>query len=254
MNKLVPVEYKNQRILLTSQLAESYETTSEIISQNFKRNEKRYSEGKDFYYIKGDELKEFKANLQFEDQLKFSTVLYLWTERGALRHAKSLGTDKAWEVYDMLVETYFKVQEIKPMTALDFMEYTLKAMKEQQIGILDTNKRIDNIGDIIALDTRSWREDARKLIVRIAQKMGGNDYIKDVQKEIYQLIDKRGGKSLETRLTNKRRRMADEGICKSKREKLNRVDVIAEDKVLIELYVAIVKEMAIKYGVEQGAA
>jgi len=27
---------------------------------------------------------------------------------GALYHAKSIGTDKAWEVYDMLVETYFR--------------------------------------------------------------------------------------------------------------------------------------------------
>jgi anti-repressor protein len=50
--------------------------------------------------------------------------------------------------------------------------------------------------------------------------------------------------------------MADEGVCKSKRDKLTYVDIIAEDKVLIELYVAIIKEMAIKYGVEQseGAA
>jgi hypothetical protein len=29
----------------------------------------------------------------------------------------------------------------------------------------------------IALDTRSWREDTHKLIIRIAQKMGGNNLI-----------------------------------------------------------------------------
>ncbi|MDR1208858.1 MAG: hypothetical protein LBK41_00865 [Clostridiales bacterium] len=38
--------------------------------------------------------------------------LYLWTERGALLHAKSLNTDKAWEVYDRLVETYFRVRAL----------------------------------------------------------------------------------------------------------------------------------------------
>lgn len=43
--------------------------------------------------------------------------------------------------------------------------------------------------------------------------------------------------------------MADEGVCKSKRDKLNNLDVIADDKKLIEGYVAIVKELAIKYGV-----
>lgn len=57
------------------------------------------------------------------------------------------------------------------------------------------------------------------------------------------------GVDLQTRFTNKRRRMADNGVCKSARDKLSFVDVIAEDKKLIEGYTAIVKEMAIKYGV-----
>ena len=43
--------------------------------------------------------------------------------------------------------------------------------------------------------------------------------------------------------------MADEGVCKSKRDKLNYINVIEDDKKLIEGYVAIVKELAIKYGV-----
>lgn len=116
-------------------------------------------------------------------------------------------------------------------------------------GFKSNSKRLDNIGDIIALNPNSWRKEAQHLIFKIAQNLGGNEYIKTVQNEVYQLIDQRGGKSLETRLTNKRRRMADEGICKSKQDKLNKLDVIADDKVLFELYVAIVKEMAIKYGI-----
>ncbi|MDE5620138.1 MAG: hypothetical protein K2O29_09960 [Ruminococcus sp.] len=39
-------------------------------------------------------------------------TLYLWTESGALLHAKSLNTDKAWVVYEFLVDTYFRVQKI----------------------------------------------------------------------------------------------------------------------------------------------
>lgn len=128
------------------------------------------------------------------------------------------------------------------------------SQKQQQQALQDTNDRLDRIGDVIALDTRSWREDARKLIVRIARAQGGNEYLREVQSEIYKLVDQRGGVSLETRLTNKRRRMADEGVCKSKRDKLNKVDVISDDKKLIEIYVAIVKEMAIKYGVDQKSA
>lgn len=107
-NTLVPIEQEGQRVLLTSQLAESYETTPETISNNFNRNKTRYEAGKHYFVLEGDALREFKANHQFDEQLKFSTKLYLWTERGALLHAKSLNTDRAWEVYDKLVESYFR--------------------------------------------------------------------------------------------------------------------------------------------------
>jgi len=162
------------------------------------------------------------------------------------------------EVADKLIQYQLKAKDVlaaafiqpqQPMNTLDFLEYTIKAMRDQQQGLVDANKRIDNIGDIIALDTRSWREDAHGLIIRIAQKQGGNEYIHDLNVEIYKLVDQRGGVSLKTRLTNKQQRMAMEGVCKSKRDKLNKVDIIADDKKLIEIYVAIVKEMAVKYGV-----
>ncbi len=43
--------------------------------------------------------------------------------------------------------------------------------------------------------------------------------------------------------------MRREGISKSKVDKVSQIDVIAEDKRLKEIYIAVVKEMAIKYGV-----
>ncbi|WP_042435193.1 Rha family transcriptional regulator [Faecalispora jeddahensis] len=141
-----------------------------------------------------------------------------------------------------------------PMNTLDFLEYSIKAMRDQQKALEDTNKRIDSLGELISLNPNSWRPDARGLIVKIAQKMGGNDYIREVQSEIFKLVDARAGTSLATRLTNKRRRMADEGICKSKRDKLTKTDVIADDKKLIEIYLAVVKEMAVKYGVCEKSA
>lgn len=123
--------------------------------------------------------------------------------------------------------------------------------KLQAEAIESTNKRIDSMQDIIRLDTTSWRKDAKALITRIAMKLGGFEYISEVNKEINKLVDMRGGVSLETRLTNKRRRMAEEGICKSKRDKVTKVDIIADDKKLIEIYLSIVKEIAVKYGISE---
>ena len=146
-------------------------------------------------------------------------------------------------------------EQVKPMSPIELIAAQAQALvgiekkqKEHDLAIEDTNKRIDGIKDVVSLNTQSWREDARRLIVKISYQMGGPEYIRDVQAEVFNLVNIRGAVNLATRLTNKRRRMADEGVCKSKRDKLTKVDIIAEDKKLIEIYVAIVKEMAIKYG------
>ena len=114
MNELKIVEHQNQRVLLTSQLAESYGTNNKIISYNFNNNKERYEEGKHFIKLEGEEKKAFINRLEIQDSSKNAKTLYLWTERGAFLHAKSLNTNKAWEVYDSLVKHYFKSQEAKP--------------------------------------------------------------------------------------------------------------------------------------------
>lgn len=111
MNELKIIEHQNQRVLTTQQLAEVYETQPDNIKMNFKRNKERFVEGRDYYLLKGGELKEFK-NLVTNSNLvdKRAPQLYLWTERGANRHSKILDTDKAWQQFDVLEETYFKVK------------------------------------------------------------------------------------------------------------------------------------------------
>lgn len=59
MNKLDPLEYNDQRILLTAQLAERYGVTDKVINDNFSNNKARYVAGKDFYCLKGEELRAF---------------------------------------------------------------------------------------------------------------------------------------------------------------------------------------------------
>lgn len=121
---------------------------------------------------------------------------------------------------------------------------------EQATALAGLEQKIQNTCEVIALDKTAWRKDSEHLINKIARATGeGYGGIRLVYEEIYRSIESRAGVSLNTRLTNKRNRMAGEGVCESKRDKLTRVDIIAEDKKLIEIYVAIVKELAVKYGV-----
>lgn len=121
---------------------------------------------------------------------------------------------------------------------------------EQATALAGLEQKIQNTCEVIALDKTAWRKDSEHLINKIARATGdGYGGIRLLYEEIYRSIKSRAGVSLNTRLTNKRNRMAGEGVCKSKRDKLTRIDIIAEDKKLIEIYVAIVKELAVKYGV-----
>ena len=121
---------------------------------------------------------------------------------------------------------------------------------EQATALAGLEQKLQNTCEVIALDKTAWRKDSEHLINKIARATGdGYGGIRLLYEEIYRSIGSRAGVSLNTRLTNKRNRMAGEGVCKSKRDKLTRVDIIAEDKKLIEIYVAIVKELAVKYGV-----
>ena len=111
MNNLQVIERNNERVLTTQQLADVYETDSRNISNNFNNNKDKFIEGKHYFLLQGDDLKNFKGIHTEYENLKFASKMYLWTERGANRHCKILDTDKAWEQFDNLEETYFKVKE-----------------------------------------------------------------------------------------------------------------------------------------------
>lgn len=134
MNKqLIPLEWNNQKIMLTKTLAECYETKEDNIKVNFKNNKSRFIEGKHYYKLTGQKLKEFANYLQVNNiNLQISNKarsLMLWTEKGALRHAKILDTDKAWDVYEQLEETYFHVKEVAP-----------QLIEEQRINAIEDEK------------------------------------------------------------------------------------------------------------------
>lgn len=139
MNNLTVTEYKNIRVLTTQQIAEAYETDARIISNNFNRNKERYVEGKHFVCLDGEELKEFKTNHHFDESSRINK-LYLWTEKGAFLHAKSLNTDKAWEVYDRLVDEYFE----KPKLPLWTMDDKIQILAQ---GNIELKEKIDAVND-----------------------------------------------------------------------------------------------------------
>lgn len=152
--QLEQVSYNDQLILTTEQLAEFYGATTQSIAQNFKNNEKKFEEKKHYYLLKGAQLKEFKSQFEnFELPInKFASQLYLWTKRGASRHAKMLGTDRAWDVYDELEETYFNVRQL-----IDSKEKELRSEKRLEIMEQNATTRRAQLMYKIAMETKNPR-------------------------------------------------------------------------------------------------
>ena len=253
MNEITIVEYQNQRVLLTSQLAKSYETTTRRISENFNANKERYVEEKHFYCLEGDALRNFRANTEITDLPSNINKLYLWTEKGALLHAKSLNTDKAWEVYDRLVETYFRAKEVMPqlnnlspqLQLLINMEIEQNKMKEQ---IQEVKTEVQGIRDVVAINLTDWRQSTTNVINKIAQQQDGN--YQNVRAESYKLLEQRARCDLKARRRNMKLRIMENGASQSKAERVTMLDVIDNDRRLKEIYISIIKEMAIKNKVE----
>ena len=160
MTDLMVIERQGLRVLTTAQLAECYGTDTNTITQNFKRNKDRYEEGKHYICLKGEELRAFKSEMTNCHFAKNLNILYLWTERGALLHAKSLNTDKAWEVYGELVETYFRAKTAQ--TALQNLSPQLQAMINLEVRQNNLESRMNDLERRITTETVPEPEPKKK--------------------------------------------------------------------------------------------
>lgn len=240
-------EFKKQRVITFKDIDAVHERTEGTARKNFNNNKRYFIEGVDYFVAKPSDVNNFPIQLN-------NAGTTLITESGYLMLVKSLTDDLAWKVQRELVNNYFRGKQL--VNDLNNLSPQLQLLinmelrqNELETAITENKQEIQDMRDVIQLDTTSWRKDTTNLINKMAMVSGGYEHIKAIREESYKLLNERMGVSLGIRLTNKRRRMADEGASKSKRDKLNYLDIIAEDKKLIEGYVAIVKEMAIKYKV-----
>lgn len=77
MSNLTPLVFNKQRIMTTKVLAEQYGTNEQNISRNFTRNSERFIEGKHYFKLEGEELKEFKGYVLNDESLDIENVDFI---------------------------------------------------------------------------------------------------------------------------------------------------------------------------------
>ena len=184
---------------------------------------------------------------------------YLLTKKGCELYSTRMTGEKGTQFAVAYIERFNKMENhIKENEVdLSMLSPELRALiniekkqLEQDVRLETVEKKQDDITQILSLNPTEWRKKVNDIINKIASRRGGTVQVyQDVRNESYELLESRAKCRLSIRLNNRKRDMALEGASKSKVDKVNKMDVIASDDRLTEIYLAIVKEMAIKNGV-----
>lgn len=197
-----------------------------------------FTEGQDFYSFLSKTPSGGRPSTDYVMTLDMAkeVAMIQRTDRGKQARQYFIEIDK---------QAHHDMTGLSPATQAAVAATQALAAQERRLNRVDA--KVNAISDIVSISTMDWRRATREIITKIAH-MRGDDY-QATRKDIYKDVEQRGGYSLSTRLTNLRNRMAGEGQSLSKRNKTNKVDVIGNDKRLIEIYMAVVKDHAIKYRV-----
>ncbi|EFM0303622.1 ORF6N domain-containing protein [Escherichia coli] len=175
---LSPITHNQIPVITTELLAQLYCTEINNIKVNYTRNSERFVEGKHFFKVVGNDLKELRVALNYSQNLRVTLSnsqnlqpslrglqispkarsLILWTERGAARHAKMLETDQAWDVFEKLEDCYFRQKDPSAPASCQ-KSYDTRVLCYQRGGV--TVSTIQLRDDDIVISLESWLELAR---------------------------------------------------------------------------------------------
>lgn len=134
---------------------------------------------------------------------------------------------------------------------------TLANQERETNALKQNNKRLENkvdgISELLVMEQKDWRKEVNTIIRKIAIKLGGYQKFEEVINESYMILEDKGRCNLTLRLENRRKNMISQGLGKSTVSRLNKLDIISEEHRLREIYISVVKNMAIKYGVWERA-
>lgn len=192
---------------------------------------------------------------------------YLLTKQGCEMVANKLTGEKGINFTAEYVSRFNEMEQQSKLGTpnMDGLSESTKALllATQSIAQIEqsmakTNKRIDKLEEdqegirkIATFDADDdWRKKTNRMINSIIVNHYNKDFnaAKDLRAKIYADVEGRAHVKLSLRLKNKQARMALQGASKTKVDAVNRLDVIADDPKLIEVYVAVVRKYAMYYG------
>lgn len=163
---------------------------------------------------------------------------------------------KRWVTHDVIpsirktgsYQTGIDTSQLSP--ELQMFNGLYQSLAKQEVATKQLETRVDNISNIVSMTSNEWRDKTDVVLKKIAAKWNGIEPYRSVRNLSYERFEKRARCKLDIRLNNRKERSLAKGMSKSYINKINKLDVISEDKRLVEIYIQVVKEMAIQFRVD----
>lgn len=185
---------------------------------------------------------------------------FLLTKKGCELFSTRMTGEKGTQFAVAYIERFNEMENHIKQTEIDLANLSpelqmfnglFQALAKQELQHKQLEAKVDAMQEMVAVNIRNdWRKQTHHLSNAIAGQLGSNKFGL-AKNMIFAEVEARAGVDLKTRLSNMKKRMREAGATALAVDKTTRVDVIAADKKLIEIYIAVIKEMAIKYGVYQ---
>ncbi|WP_077735657.1 BRO-N domain-containing protein [Bacillus sonorensis] len=158
---------------------------------------------------------------------------------------------KRWITHEVIptIRKTGSYQMEQPKTPLEVLQGTINQLIEQDKRMNQLEGQVNNISNIVSMNNVGWREKVNVILKRIAKNWTGVEPYRSVMNLSYERLEQRAGCKLDIRLNNRKERALSQGMSKTYVKKINKLDVIAEEKRLVEIYIQVVKEMAIQFKV-----
>lgn len=203
---------------------------------------------------------EYFIRSEYEDEKGEKRPCYLFTKMGCEFIANKfnggkgiLFTAKYVKKFNEMEKQSPLIQQLSPQLQLLInMEMEQKRLRQQLNKVnchaLEAKAEVQAIKDIIVINPRAeWRKETNRVLTAIGYMTKQYQAPKN---EVYKALEERAKCDLKRRLDNLQGRALRQGMSNSQANDLNYLDVIENDTRLKEIYIAIVKEMAIKNGVK----
>ena len=182
---------------------------------------------------------------------------FLLTKKGCELFATRMTGEKGTQFAVKYIERFNDMEAHIKKTEIDTSQLSpelqafnniFQTLAKQELATKQLENKVDGIKSVLTMNTLNWREKAKKVVSEVARNNGGQ--FQSTWKKIYSELELRARVNLSRRLSNLKDRAAQAGATKSEVNGKSNLDVIEQDNKLVEIFLVIVKELAIKNGID----